>query len=122
MGMFDSVFVEYELPEIILEDQQVSFFPGHEFQTKDMHCMMDSYLISHEGKLLYKESSWFGKHDPEASTYKDTEFHGILHFYTGILLKSGNRYFIDYFAKFTDGIIVNIKHEIETQNKKPYIG
>jgi hypothetical protein len=117
MGMFDSVFIEYELPEITLEDKPVSFFPGHEFQTKDMHCMMDSYLISNEGKLLYKEGNWFGKHDPSGSVYKDTEFHGILHFYTGIVLDNGNRYFIDYFAKFTDGIIVNVKHEIEGQNK-----
>jgi hypothetical protein len=117
MGMFDSVFIEYDLPEIILEDQKVSFFPGHEFQTKDMHCMMDSYLISNEGELLYKEGNWFGKHDHEGSVYKDTEFHGILHFYTGIVLDNGNRYFIDYFAKFTDGIIVNVKHEIEGRNK-----
>jgi hypothetical protein len=117
MGMFDSVYVEYDLPEILLEDQEILFFPGHEFQTKDMHCMLDSYLISSSGKLLYREGTWSGKRDLELSAYKDTEFHGILHFYSSAVLASGNKYFINYFAKFTDGIIVSIKYEIEDLNK-----
>lgn len=112
MGMFDSVYVEYDLPEILLEDQEVFFLPGHEFQTKDMYCLMDSYLISSAGKLLYREGTWSGKRDIELSAYKDAEFHGILHFYSAAVLANGNTYFIDYFAKFTDGIIVNIKYEV----------
>lgn len=117
MGMFDSVYVEYDLPEIIIENQEVLFLSGHEFQTKDLHCMLDSYLISSSGKLLYREGTWSGKRDIGLSEYKDTEFHGILHFYSLAVLASGNRYFINYFAKFTDGIIVNIKYEIEDLNK-----
>ena len=112
MGMFDSVYVEYDLPEILLENQEVFFLPGHEFQTKDMYCLMDSYLISSAGKLLYREGTWSGKRDIELSAYKDAEFHGILHFYSAAVLANGNTYFIDYFAKFTDGIIVNIKYEV----------
>ena len=110
--MFDSVYVEYDLPEILLEDQEVFFLPGHEFQTKDMYCLLDSYLISSAGKLLYREGTWSGKRDIELSAYKDAEFHGILHFYSAAVLANGNTYFIDYFAKFTDGIIVNIKYEV----------
>ena len=110
--MFDSVYVEYDLPEILLENQEVFFLPGHEFQTKDMYCLMDSYLISSAGKLLYREGTWSGKRDIELSAYKDAEFHGILHFYSAAVLANGNTYFIDYFAKFTDGIIVNIKYEV----------
>lgn len=117
MGMFDSVYVECDLPEIIIEDQEVLFLSGHEFQTKDLHCMLDSYLISSSGKLLYREGTWSGKRDIGLSEYKDTEFHGILHFYSSAVLASGNRYFINYFAKFTDGIIVNIRHEVEDLNK-----
>lgn len=117
MGMFDSVYVEYDLPEILIENQEVLFFPGHEFQTKDMHCMLDSYLISSAGKLLYREGTWSGRRDIELSPYKDTEFHGILNIYTSTELKNGNRYLINYFAKFTDGIIVNIQYKIEDLNK-----
>jgi hypothetical protein len=74
-------------------------------------------LISSSGKLLYREGTWSGKRDLELSAYKDTEFHGILHFYSSAALASGNRYFINYLAKFTDGIIVNIKYEIEDLKK-----
>jgi hypothetical protein len=109
MGMFDSIYVQYDLPKIIVDDQELSFLPGHEFQSKDLHCMMDSYLISTSGRLIYRELSWSDKRSMELSPYKDVDFHGFLNFYT-TYKNDDTIHIIDFIAKFTDGNIVTIDY------------
>jgi len=111
MGMYDSIYVEYNLPEITLENKKVSFSPDHEFQTKDLHCMLDSYLIADSGRLLYKEFNWLDKQTIKLSSYKDANFHGFLNFYT--TYRDGDIvHYIDFIGKFTDGNVVTIDYSI----------
>lgn len=124
MGMFDDVRVEYPLPDKEAQDD--------DFQTKDLDCLMDAYVITKDGRLVKHE--WDTEETPQAEKpypnaepgtmqylfgflrkkegserVIDTEYHGMLHFYSGDYA---------YLAKFTDGTLVSIRRvgEIEGQN------
>ncbi len=89
MGLFDTVRCEFPLPD-----------PSHqelEFQTKDLDCLMDEYLITREGRLLRRgrlgsrglsrNIEW--PFDREVRIYK--------------LDPENDREFIEYVVRFTDG-------------------
>ena len=42
--MFDSVYVEYDLPEILLEDQEVLFFPQMRPEKKTMQFSDEDFI------------------------------------------------------------------------------
>lgn len=116
MGMFDTVFVEVDLPD---------GFKAESFQTKDFECSLDYFKISEDGKLLFQDYSyeeipeeeraslkfdykyrrvdkgWFEWH-----TRRGTLFHGEFNFYT-----SGpepEREWHEYIAKFNNGQLEEI--------------
>ena len=131
MGMFDSVYIEYELPE------EYAFLQDMEFQTKDFEKLMDKYVITKDGRLLKKEYRWdiipeeerpyYGTEEwnknpiykligsmrsvPQKST--DMDFHGVFNFYTAVERPEDKcAYdFYDMQAKFTDGKLVDLKIE-----------
>lgn len=125
MGMFDSIECDYPLP---LPLEVVDIMPdpySQEFQTKDLENLMDTYILSEEGELLWikKEYKWKDDDDSFLKGYMEvikqeiisTNFHGILNFYcyetvydetTSNNVKDVS---IDYIAKFTNGKLENIE-------------
>lgn len=125
MGMFDSIECDYPLP---LPLEVVDIMPdpySQEFQTKDLENLMDTYILSEEGELLWikKEYKWKDDDDSFLKGYMEvtkqeivpTNFHGILNFYcyeTVYDEKTSNNVkdvSIDYLAKFTNGKLENIE-------------
>ena len=100
MGMFDDVLCEQPLPD---------GYEG-EFQSKDFECLLDTYKISAEGRLLRREYEWVEADDAplgirkERRGWTDTEYHGTFRFYDYADDKSWH----EYEAKFTDGQLVEI--------------
>jgi hypothetical protein len=116
MGLYDTIISQYPIPEVVIEGKIVSF-ESLEFQTKDLNNMLDSYLINIDGELVYLENNWTKK-EPISKEYKNTNFHGILNFYKSYVTESDNLYMIDFFAKFTDGFIVNITPNVQSMPKR----
>lgn len=120
MGMFDDVLYEAKMP---LPDG----FTGRNFQTKDFDCVMTKWRISEEGRLMQPVSAGgdpAGLFDDVAS-YRDSHFHGWLNFYTLInkhptisWVGPGNPgEWHGYRAKFTEGQLVAIEMDRETQER-----
>lgn len=104
MGMFDEVHCKFPLPE---------YDGDGNFQTKDFDCLMDSYTITEDGRLVLEQAHY--EHVPlEDRPYPngpgflemlgclrrvvdgmvDTDFHGDMEFY------DSKNYFR---ARFTEG-------------------
>lgn len=102
MGMFD--YVEYE---------------GNHYQSKDLNCLMDCYRIKN-GRLL-TDLTHIESNDEVAEPGKwvapfkrvldkenhDTNFHGVLNFYG----EDENGVWTEFYAKFTEGNLVEVKKE-----------
>lgn len=119
MGLFDWVELECELPK------EISHLAG--WQTKDLD---DPYMrkvkITKEGRLLLETFHYEDKSEPNAKPgslesvfgcqtpvhegWEDLNFHGIFHFHE----LDGARLIICA-AKFTDGNLVGITHDGETE-------
>ena len=110
MGMFDSLHCDYPLG-----DERVQ---GHEFQTKDLECLMESYRITEDGRLLYRQREWERVFEPDGvgwfpeevgHEWVDTNYHGILNFYTHYRDEEKMEHVsVDFYAKFTDGKLVDL--------------
>lgn len=92
MGMYDNVKCERPLPGPL--------HPKYSewLQSKDMHCEMDTYTITADGRLVGPHG-WL------------PEYHGVLNFYT---YEGGGEpgtfgMWFEYEAKFTDGNLQGIK-------------
>lgn len=124
MGMFDDVKCEYPLPDEWAQDLG--------FQTKDLHCLMDQYTITKEGRLI--QHIWEYEGTPKAELpypdalagslqsimgitrridsserLIDTNYHGLLrmiaaHYPSGKMPPA----FVEYTVKFTDGTVASI--------------
>lgn len=118
MGMFDNVTVADKLP---VNDEMVKLGLDKNvfvFQTKDMHCCLDNYIIQ-GGKLFekkYKTIRWVdepnsflgGRMKREDPYLVDVQYHGLLNFYHHETV--GNlTCWIEYVAKFTDGVVEKIE-------------
>ena len=90
MGMYDTIKVNFPLPEGHEEYQDL------EFQTKDLDCSFEHFVISKDGELI-KESS-----DP----YK-------IHLYTLVDSK-----LIEYIAKFENNKCVEINEIIDISTEE----
>ena len=104
MGLFDDIHCDYPLPD-----------PAHnelDYQTKDLDCLMERFLITKEGRLVQIGQAMF--EEPWDSTDQvDMNYHGTLLFYTNreypdYTEKMMNYEWIEYLAKFTDGTLVQI--------------
>lgn len=118
MGMFDNISVSDKLP---LNDEMVKLGLDknvYSFQTKDLHCSLDTYFIQ-GGKLFeqkYKETKWietkddkFGGHIERTDPYLvDTQYHGTLNFYHSEAVDNLDCW-IEYNAIFTHGTLEKIE-------------
>lgn len=77
MGLFDTLYCEYPLPDGTAE---------REFQTKSLGCTMEAFILTRTGRLLRSDDT-------------DTSFHGVLRFYT----RDSAQRWLEYEAKFIDG-------------------
>ena len=93
MGMFDTIYCRRPLPDgLVAED----------FQTKSLHNTLSVYEIGADGRL--RERAQGGNGNVLSKDTRDTEFHGVLRFYTyvGTELR-------EYEAKFGDGLLVELR-------------
>lgn len=120
MGMFDHVYVEYELP-----DPEVQF---EVFQTKSLDPVMDSYTIDSFGRLIHHVTFWESVPEEKRPYYGTKEwdeypifrsfgsintvhvcdrfmydFSGEVRFYTNI-----NDYWYEYIAWFKNGLLSDL--------------
>lgn len=86
MGMFDKVKCDFEMQEKEIQEA--------EFQTKDLSCNLDDYVITKDGRLLLVSQG----------EDTDLEFHGDLNFYTVI-----KKTWFEFTARFTEGKLQWIK-------------
>lgn len=131
MGMFDEVRVLQELPAPPgLPSVRVAQFHAEqatlEFQTKDLDCVLDRYVVTEGGELLRQEGS---RGTGEQSGEERLEFHGRFEIHTlffvddvglvernGLTVRvlgptfSGEAYAISYVLKFTDGRLAAVEH------------
>jgi hypothetical protein len=89
MGLFDTIYCEYPLPDVRHQ--------GLEFQTKDLESALDHYTITQDGRLML-HARRFGN-GPD----RDIEWaiHGDVSFYTHEA--SAEKSWIEYVARFTHG-------------------
>ena len=87
MGLFDTVRCEYPLPE-----------PAHqrlEFQTKDLDCLLDEYLITRDGRLVRRA----GRAEKGLARDMEWPYHGDVRIYR--TNPKNDREFIEYVVRFT---------------------
>ena len=117
MGMFDTLKVEMRIPGY-------SEVPTDVFQTKDLGCQMDNYVITANGEIYREEwdykwveddKSYFGGYDARIpESYRRvylTHYHGDVIFYTSTPMMGENRIWRDYTARFTEGRFSRIWYE-----------
>jgi len=89
MGLFDTVRCEYPLPE-----------PAHqrlEFQTKDLDCLLDEYLITRDGRLVRRA----GRAEKGLARDMEWPYHGDVRIYR--TNPKNDREFIEYVVRFSNG-------------------
>ena len=114
MGMYDSFAIDYPLPiNSYVPDKYRPFILAtidqDNFQSKDLHCYMDSYYIDNRGLLFLEEYSPFDK--KPVSVKRDKQYyHGHLRVYNMVYLNDENldeKFWLEYDLKFTDGLLVS---------------
>lgn len=104
MGMFDRIILDKEVAVPMPEEMQK--FVNLEYQTKSLECTLSTYLIDADGYIYLTNKNY----DPEdlIEEKKLVNYHGIINFgayQTTDLID----YSVDFEAKFTDGVLQNIK-------------
>jgi hypothetical protein len=102
MGLFDTIYCEYPLPNPVHQ--------ALDFQTKNLDCGMDTYRITHDGRLIRRARK--GRRGPG----RDIEWplHGDMRIYTSLRNEDSpeNRTWVEYVVRFTHGRVEWIRpHE-----------
>lgn len=115
MGMFDDVVCLYPLPN-----------PAHneiEFQTKDLACELELYVITKDGRLarqLYTDSEvpeekrpwWVAgagiQREPTGLEYLD-DYHGDLLIYGSETTGADDDEWVQYIVRFTEGRVSRVR-------------
>lgn len=117
MGMFDTIYCKAPLPG------NTPFDSTTDFQTKDLECLMDTYVIEEDGRLMIR-SGYYETVPEEERPYpnekgfkgligslrfvdtgwKPVDAHQRLKFYT-----SADRTWYDFVATFTHGQLEGIE-------------
>lgn len=102
MGMFDYVRCELPLPLEASVDQSRMV----EFQTKDTPCNLDTYIIGADRQLMV--AKWLGDQASNDTPVK-CDYTGWIYFYTSVRDDPKNRGWVEFKAKFFDGIVQTIE-------------
>lgn len=137
MGMFDDVRCERVMPDGYDARGRVAF------QSKDFECQMVEYRISGEGRMLQpiyrcEDVPKAGRPYPNAEDgtlqsiygsvrtvyekWHDMNYHGIVNFYTYDSDGKGGGTWHGYNAKFTEGQLVEITMDDQTQERHDAAG
>lgn len=117
MGMFDWIVLEEGL-DFSIPEEISAIFDKIQYQTKSLDNTMSSYLIGQD-KLLYlmgDSSAFRGVSNLKSSNnpldsflnLKRINFHGVIEFYSYYQTDLID-YSVDYEAKFSDGVLEDIK-------------
>jgi len=103
MGLFDTVNCEYRMPNPAHQDL--------EFQTKDLECLLDRYVITRDGRLIRRGSELRGLE-------RDVEwpFHGDLCIYAGD--PENRERLVEYVVRFTHGRVEWIRRLDEITDER----
>jgi hypothetical protein len=73
MGMYDSIDCQYPLP---MPDDPKGYTGSFGFQTKDLECALDIYIIDKDGQLSLerRETEWVGG-DPNGKSFLEKSGH-----------------------------------------------
>ena len=120
--MFDNIICQIPLPTTLEAIDLGVDFNDCEIQTKSLENLLELYTINEEGELILKEviREWVDDDDAflkgylkeKSHSYKKIDYHGVLEFYIYEEVSVNDMYytvFIEYNAKFTDGILKNIE-------------
>ena len=129
MGLFDNIKCELPLPFNKKEQKTFSNvnWDDQVFQTKDTDCTMSTYTIRKNGKLYglfiqgenvriisKKEENkikkqgkfcWPYKFKEKSRKHKFEKFTGELYFYDSLMDIDGNEWWVEFLAKFVDGVL-----------------
>lgn len=109
MGLYDSIHIEYSdmpMPENATTKEQAYLkqsISADTFQTKDFYACLDHYLIDQYGRFFSLNVSEF-----DQTINKQEYIHQHLACYTSVDV-DGDRYWIEYDFKFTDGIVSDVQ-------------
>ena len=127
--MFDNIKCELPLPLNKKEQKTFSNVDWNDrvFQTKDTDCTLSTYIIRKNGKLyglfidgenvrvISEEEErkikrkgkfcWPYEFKEKSRKYKFEKFTGDLYFYDHVIDKDGNEWWVEFVAKFVDGVI-----------------
>ena len=104
MGLFDTVYCEYPLPDARHQDL--------DFQTKNLECALDTYTITQDGRLVRRaRRGW----ETGEVLDRDVEWplHGDIRLYASV--KSEDPSWIEYAVRFTHGRVEWIRPLEEVQ-------
>lgn len=131
MGMFDDLTVECELPDCGYAIPH----PHSQWQTKDLHCAMERYVLEADGTL---NRCWYEyEDDPSGKTYTVlgmtypervvvaqgklpvTDLHQDVFFYDSFEVEdNGYTLWLEYKARFTEGKLSRIEL-VEADERPP---
>lgn len=102
MGLFDTVYCEYPLPDARHQDL--------DFQTKDLERTLDEYTITRDGRLVRRarQGEWGG---PGLDRDIEWPLHGDVSIYT-----SQDDVWIEYVVRFTHGRVEWIRPKEEARH------
>ena len=114
MGMFDYIVCAYPLP-----GKAASYVDNqHLFQTKDLDCYLDTYLIDEKGNLLIAKMGIDGETEWQDKKFDPVnDFTGTIDFYTSNIRASGPGVYtakgedvetVGYEANFKNGKLIDI--------------
>lgn len=137
MGMFDSIRCDYPLPLPLEVVDKLPDIYEKEFQTKDFENLLDYYIITEEGEILFHKKKYEWRDDDSSFLKGYMEvieeeiipypFHGLLNFYSyetvysDISKLSGYDISVDYIAKFNNGRLDSIEvleYKVEDATKR----
>lgn len=127
--MFDNIKCELPLP--LNKKEQAKFsnvnWSDKVYQTKDTDCTLSHYTIRKNGKLYAqitdgelirviseKEEKkikaqgrfcWPFEYKVNSVKYRLEKFTGNLYFYDSVIDKNGDEWWVEFFAKFNDGVL-----------------
>jgi hypothetical protein len=125
MGMFDSIRCDYPLPLPLEVVDKLPDIYEKEFQTKDFENLLDYYILTEEGEILFHQKKYEWRDDDSSFLKGYMEvieeeiiphpFHGLLNFYcyetvySDTSKLSGYDISVDYMAKFNNGRLDSIE-------------
>lgn len=97
MGLFDEVRCQHPLPN-----------PAHQgllFQTKDLECLMDEYVVTRRGRLVRTRSGWLQQRARRVAC----PIHQDLRVYTSVEVEPEEREWVEYVFRFSAGKVTRVR-------------